>query len=853
MLDHRSARWLLVVALLGGAPALAQEDSDADGVPDGADAFPCEPAFASVVQSSSMLVFEDQWPDLTDLDFNDVVIRAHYRILRDAAQATRRVVLTIDPLALGGEYSNGLALQLPVPGRGATIHRRLGGGPWSPLAPELDSELTVVLSPALRELFDGRRGRINAVPSELRVPGTRLEVQIDLVDGVPLDASLAPFDLFTFRVGDLGHQIHFPEFRGTAVMNTTLFGRGVDGSRIGRSFVHENGIPFALNLQDATRYPHEAIAIDALFPDIAAFAASGGTLNRDFYRSRVRPEHGFDVGPGGAPPEEPVEVRCTHRFAWQTGPHGACEGGVGAWLPGAWSACDGGPGDCGTGVRRRGHACSPVAGSGVRERAVWCLRSDGVSVDDAFCAGPRPEAAEGCTPVTATCGAQPPVESEVCSETSGCVPTWGCGPWSACSNVCGGTETCAPVCQRLYDGEWSVTVGCGGTPVTSRTCGSSAALGHTWQAATWGACSDVCGGTQTRDVWCRRECDGARVDGGHCGGVQPGSSASCGSPGALGYNWQAGDWSGCSNACGGTQTRDVWCRRACDGARVDDALCGAGRPASSNTCGSPGALGYTWQAGDWSGCSSACGGTQTRDVWCRRSCDGARVDGALCGGGQPASTTACGSVDALGGTWQGSYAQCSGCSAAYSDPIQGLWCRRSCDGANVGSASCYGQEAPAPQSCPHTVASCRRVQTSFWSRSQASTSASLPARGPLESGRTGTRDSNDRFSDRCQVVGGHGYWDTSQYDTLAAGECWVSGRRESGGSLGFFEDDPSGSPEGGSWTGLGNGTNPTYTCADAGYGGEVSWGGDAARVRSGVFHCDGTAPNRNCYFVRYCQ
>jgi hypothetical protein len=81
--------------LFASAPALAQQDSDSDGVLDSADPFPCDSSRAAVSwfpgeTTSALLTYEDQWPDATDADFNDVALRAHYRVERNAAGATRR-------------------------------------------------------------------------------------------------------------------------------------------------------------------------------------------------------------------------------------------------------------------------------------------------------------------------------------------------------------------------------------------------------------------------------------------------------------------------------------------------------------------------------------------------------------------------------------------------------------------------------------------------------------------------------------------------------------------------------------------------------------------------------------------
>ena len=327
--------------VLAGYPALAQ-DTDGDGVADAADAFPCDPELAGLIFAPgegawTVLAFEDQWPSVTDLDFNDVVLRAHYRLYADAQGRVRRLRAFFEPVALGGIYDNGLALQLPVARAGVTARLRAGSGPFEALALEADAQATVILSPNLRALFGGAPGLINSQPGGAHITGTPLELEVELASPATMNTGLAPFDLFIFRSGDFGHQIHFPAYAGTAAMRAALFGTDNDDSRPGRYFVHRNGTPFALNLQSTTRYPLEGVSIDRLFPDIVAFAASGGATHSDFFLTNVVTAEGR-AAPDTTPPAEPEPDRaCVPRdapgslLAWGLHQHGSL--GLGGPIP----------------------------------------------------------------------------------------------------------------------------------------------------------------------------------------------------------------------------------------------------------------------------------------------------------------------------------------------------------------------------------------------------------------------------------------------------------------------------------------------------------------------------------------
>jgi LruC domain-containing protein len=309
MTRTRAMLCLLTITVgLGAAPRLSlAQDADADGVPDAADIFPCDATRASVTyfpgaSSSALLAFEDQWPGHTDLDFNDVALRVHFRLESNAAGAVARLAAVFDPVALGGDLSNGLGLVLPAlnPG-GVVVRRRLGSGAWSNLGLESDASITVLLSSNLRELYGNAQGRINSVFGSPRLGGQRLEVEFTFNSPVSISAAAAPFDVFIFRTGDTGHQIHLPQYSGTAAMSASLFNSGQDRSTSTRRFVHLSGIPAALNLMTTTLYPREGSAISALFPDIIGFGSSGGQQNATFYATNVLPSNGHDVAADALP------------------------------------------------------------------------------------------------------------------------------------------------------------------------------------------------------------------------------------------------------------------------------------------------------------------------------------------------------------------------------------------------------------------------------------------------------------------------------------------------------------------------------------------------------------------------
>lgn len=113
------------------------------------------------------------------------------------------------------------------------------------------------------------------------------------------------------------------------------------------------------------------------------------------------------------------------------------------------------------------------------------------------------------------------------------------------------------------------------------------------------------------------------------------------------YAWQTGTWSACSASCGGgTQTRDVTCRRS-DGVYLPDAYCaGITKPATSTACNTQACYTYIWNYPDnWTACPTTCGtGSQSKTAYCRRN-DGVTVADSFCSGSAPTITQSCGNCD----------------------------------------------------------------------------------------------------------------------------------------------------------------------------------------------------------------
>ncbi len=243
-------------------------------------------AFAPGLGVHGLMLVEDQWPSAGDNDFDDVALHYNFMFRMNAAGQVVGLRLTLNAQALGGTYDNGLGLRLAgVPSNMvASAVRIVGGGAAQPLTLSAqDADATLILSSNLRDLFAGQAGRINSVAQSQVLTAQTLEVDIAFTGPVSLSVGASPFDLFVMRTSNPAHQIHRPEFSGTASMDVALFNTANDASAPPRHFVDASGLPFVLLIPEGSAYPLEGQPISSLFPNILGFASSGGATNADFY------------------------------------------------------------------------------------------------------------------------------------------------------------------------------------------------------------------------------------------------------------------------------------------------------------------------------------------------------------------------------------------------------------------------------------------------------------------------------------------------------------------------------------------------------------------------------------------
>ena len=274
-------------------------DPDGDGISGVNDHYPNDPTRAFVTRLPSngehTLGFEDQYPNLGDADYNDVVLAYHYELVSDASGDVKDLQLTAHFVARGAGYDHSIGLHLPGLPDDATgtvdVQRFLS-----------DDQGTVQLEPtrSLAEVIgqDGRRvddlivSTRDALPSLLF--GTFTNTQSATIDRTAASVRLlmsfdeaidpevlgtAPYDLYVSVLrGGEAWDVHMPGFPGFDDRPAHL--PVEEGAE---SFLDDQGRPWLFAIPTSWRFPMEHVRVWEAYPSFQDWASSAGQSFTSWY------------------------------------------------------------------------------------------------------------------------------------------------------------------------------------------------------------------------------------------------------------------------------------------------------------------------------------------------------------------------------------------------------------------------------------------------------------------------------------------------------------------------------------------------------------------------------------------
>ncbi|MCG3863673.1 MULTISPECIES: LruC domain-containing protein [unclassified Photobacterium] len=265
------------------------------------------------------LVYEDDWPQAGDFDFNDVALYYRVDTVKDAAGDILRYDIYGSLRAYGADFANGFAVKFDGIATGAvdsdrtklvingsTLHTTqiLESGTTDAVAIISNNLKTEITAPTCSGTL-GSYYRVWTGCSDDATDQFVFEASIPFT--TPIAAASGPsmpLNPFIFGTPGIDHgdgtrasdgraiEIHLKNHDVTSKANTALFATDddtsayVDGDCPGVScdtYHNTNGVPWAIAIDVPWDHPSEGTNILDAYPDLSAFATSGGSTNTDWY------------------------------------------------------------------------------------------------------------------------------------------------------------------------------------------------------------------------------------------------------------------------------------------------------------------------------------------------------------------------------------------------------------------------------------------------------------------------------------------------------------------------------------------------------------------------------------------
>jgi LruC domain-containing protein len=274
----------------------APGDIDKDGVTNTFDEFPNDPLraytnyYPSALDYTSLLV-EDLWPSFGDFDFNDLVVDCQYENVTNAASNIVDMYIKVKVRAIGAGFNNGFGIELPVaPSVVSSVTLTDQSGVVKNIGVEAGQSKAVVIAfddaYTVLPSMGGGTG-VNVIPGNgYRTPADIVLHITFTTPQAPATLSNAPFNPFVFVNGDRTKEIHLGNFKPTSKASSAFFGQADDYSNPATStyYKSKNNLVWMLEVPSSFAYNIETKDILKAYLKFGAWAESGGTLFKDWYK-----------------------------------------------------------------------------------------------------------------------------------------------------------------------------------------------------------------------------------------------------------------------------------------------------------------------------------------------------------------------------------------------------------------------------------------------------------------------------------------------------------------------------------------------------------------------------------------
>ena len=273
-------------------------DSDGDGTTNTFDQYPNDPAraFNNYYPAQNVfgsLVFEDLWPSKGDYDFNDMVVDYNFNQITNSNNQVKEVKSKIKLKAIGASYHSAFGISMNT--SPSNVESITGQRNTKDYLAFQANKTEAGQSKAVIICFDdaynmlhypGTGIGVNTVPGNPYVVPETVDMDGVFVSSIAVSTmGTPPYNPFIIINRNRGVEVHLPGQAPTDLANTGLFGTGDDNTdpAMGKYYVSDKYLPWAINLPVSFDYPIEKKAITTAYLMFNTWATSQGKDYPDWY------------------------------------------------------------------------------------------------------------------------------------------------------------------------------------------------------------------------------------------------------------------------------------------------------------------------------------------------------------------------------------------------------------------------------------------------------------------------------------------------------------------------------------------------------------------------------------------
>ncbi|MCS5491092.1 LruC domain-containing protein [Algoriphagus limi] len=275
-------------------------DQDGDGINDIFDEYPYDPskAYDSYYPSASTygsFAFEDNWPEMGDYDFNDLVVDYQIKQVLNSSNQVTSLEPKFKFRAAGAGFRNGFGFQLNVPSSsvfsvdGSVVNERFitknGNGTEAG-----QSKAVIIVTDNVHFLMN-QTGFINTQDSDGTVNPKEVSLEIRFNSPKTVaELGNAPYNPFLIVNQNRGREIHLPSYSPTDLADLQYFGISDDASIPGQPssfYKSKTALPWAIHLPESFDYPKEKQDVRRAHLMFDPWAKSNGYSYMDWFRGQT--------------------------------------------------------------------------------------------------------------------------------------------------------------------------------------------------------------------------------------------------------------------------------------------------------------------------------------------------------------------------------------------------------------------------------------------------------------------------------------------------------------------------------------------------------------------------------------